>query len=158
MELWQQCILRLKGELTAAEFNTWILPLQARTDGESLRLFAPNKFVQDWARQHYETRLLELARHASNGAVNHIRFEVGGIERAAEHDAEAVNNTADMLRPAHGAGESSPVLILSLPSRPLLRESPISSLVRLPCKSDSGLGLLIIHYLFMAGSGSGRPT
>lgn len=76
--------MRLKGELTAAEFNTWILPLQARVEGDTIRLYAPNKFVQDWAKQHYEQRLLELARHASNSLVDRIRFEVGSIERSEE--------------------------------------------------------------------------
>jgi chromosomal replication initiator protein len=95
MDLWQQCILRLKGELTAAEFNTWILPLQARCEGEVLRLFAPNKFVQDWARQHYEERLLEFARHASSGAVNRIRFDVGGIDRTESTAAPPPVETVD---------------------------------------------------------------
>ncbi|MBV5274843.1 MAG: chromosomal replication initiator protein DnaA [Lamprocystis purpurea] len=95
MDLWQQCILRLKGELTAAEFNTWILPLQARCEGEVLRLFAPNKFVQDWVRQHYEERLVEFARHASSGAVSRIRFDVGGIDRAESTVAPPPVETVD---------------------------------------------------------------
>lgn len=82
MNPWQDCIQRLKAELTAAEFNTWILPLQARREGEVLRLLAPNKFVQDWARQHYEQRLLELCQHSSGGTISQLRFDVGGLDRA----------------------------------------------------------------------------
>jgi chromosomal replication initiator protein len=91
VDLWQQCVTRLKGELTAAEFNTWILPLQARVEGDSLRLFAPNKFVQDWAKQHYEERLVELAGHASAGRVERIRFEVGSIARTEEQRVGTVS-------------------------------------------------------------------
>jgi chromosomal replication initiator protein len=66
--------------LTSAEFNTWILPLQARVDEGRLRLFAPNRFVLDWTRQHYEDRLLELCRAFSEGTVGRLSFEVGGLE------------------------------------------------------------------------------
>jgi chromosomal replication initiator protein len=92
VDLWQQCVTRLKGDLTAAEINTWILPLQAMTDGEQLRLFAPNKFVLDWVREHYEDRLLEIARHLTGGAVNRLRFEVGGIERAGDERTKIPNS------------------------------------------------------------------
>jgi chromosomal replication initiator protein len=82
MDPWQECIQRLKAELTAAEFNTWILPLQALREGDTLRLLAPNKFVQDWARQHFEQRLLELCRHSSGGTISQLRFDVGGLDRS----------------------------------------------------------------------------
>lgn len=104
MDLWKVCVQRLKGELTAAEFNTWILPLQAQREGEVLRLLAPNKFVQDWIRQHYEKKLLDLCSVASNGGVSQLRFEVGGIDRpetergsgaACSSDAESGRLVAD---------------------------------------------------------------
>jgi chromosomal replication initiator protein len=78
--IWEQCVRQLKGELTSAEFNTWILPLQAKVDEGRLRLFAPNRFVLDWTRQHYEGRLLDLCRAYSDGAMGRISFEVGGLE------------------------------------------------------------------------------
>ncbi len=81
MDVWDQCVGHLNGELTAAEFNTWILPLQALREGPVLRLFAPNKFVQDWAREHYEGRILELCGALSGGDVSGISFEVGGLEK-----------------------------------------------------------------------------
>jgi chromosomal replication initiator protein len=100
MDPWLHCVQRLKGELTTAEFNTWILPLQAQREGSVLRLLAPNKFVRDWARQHYETRILELCRYGSNGAVEQLRFEVGGIDRSeAERERTIVG--------AGGAGAAS---------------------------------------------------
>ncbi len=71
---------QLKEELTAAEYNTWILPLQARVHEDQIRLFAPNRFVLDWARQNYEQRLLELCGRLSEGRILRIVFEVGGVE------------------------------------------------------------------------------
>jgi chromosomal replication initiator protein len=79
--LWEHCINQLKAELTSAEFNTWILPLQARVDGPLLRLLAPNRFVLDWTRKHYADRLLELCARHSQGEVSEIHFEVGEFAR-----------------------------------------------------------------------------
>ncbi|MGQ9659415.1 MAG: chromosomal replication initiator protein DnaA [Thermochromatium sp.] len=82
--LWEHCINQLKAELTSAEFNTWILPLQARVEGPVLWLLAPNRFVLDWARKHYTDRLIELCVRHSQGEVSEIRFEVGEFARGSE--------------------------------------------------------------------------
>jgi chromosomal replication initiator protein len=81
VDLWKQCVAALKGELTAAEFNTWILPLQAQVEGSTLRLLAPNKFVRDWGQQHYESRIGQICRRLGNGSIQSVSFEIGGIER-----------------------------------------------------------------------------
>jgi chromosomal replication initiator protein len=87
--------------LTSAEFNTWILPLQARVDEGRLRLFAPNRFVLDWTRQHYERRLLDLCRAFSDGAVGRLSFEVGGLESTSR--GTAAPSTAAVPVDADGA-------------------------------------------------------
>ncbi|NEX18772.1 chromosomal replication initiator protein DnaA [Thiorhodococcus mannitoliphagus] len=89
--LWDQCVRQLKGELTSAEFNTWILPLQARVHGTQLRLLAPNRFVLDWAQKHYEKRLLDLCAQYSDGAIAQVRFDVGEFDRdSGETTAQGV--------------------------------------------------------------------
>jgi chromosomal replication initiator protein len=92
--VWEQCVKQLKGELTSAEFNTWILPLQARADQDRLRLFAPNTFVLDWARQHYEGRLLDLCRFYSDGTIGKLSFEVGGLDSKGNDPAGQTGATA----------------------------------------------------------------
>jgi chromosomal replication initiator protein len=47
-------------------------------DNDRLRLFAPNRFVLDWTRQHYAGRLLDLCRTYSEVTIGQISFEVGG--------------------------------------------------------------------------------
>lgn len=94
MGVWQQCVERLKGDLTSAEFNTWILPLQARAENGRLRLLAPNRFVLDWTRQHYEGRLLDLCRHFSEGTIEQISFEVGDLDSVEER-----GSVAESVRP-----------------------------------------------------------
>ena len=46
--LWLQCVRALESELSEQQFNTWIRPLQAVEEGETVRLLAPNRFVVDW--------------------------------------------------------------------------------------------------------------
>jgi chromosomal replication initiator protein len=86
-DVWDQCVRHLRGELTSAELNTWILPLQARQDGSQLRLLAPNRFVLNWTQKHYEPLILRLCREYSEGAVTGIRFEVGEFGRSESADS-----------------------------------------------------------------------
>jgi chromosomal replication initiator protein len=76
-KLWTQCTSLLKQDLSESEFNTWIMPLQASEEGSRLRLFAPNRFVKDWVKQHYEQRILTLCVGVSEGRVEHVSFEIG---------------------------------------------------------------------------------
>ncbi len=53
--LWNRCLDRLEGEFSPQQFDTWIRPLHAIEDGNSLRLLAPNHFVRDWVNEHLLT-------------------------------------------------------------------------------------------------------
>lgn len=79
MPVWEQCVAFLKQDLTSAEYNTWILPLQVSEEIPSLKCFAPNRFVKDWVQQHYESRILEICTHLSGGRITQILFEIGSV-------------------------------------------------------------------------------
>ncbi|HEB97909.1 MAG TPA: chromosomal replication initiator protein DnaA [Thiotrichales bacterium] len=51
--LWKKCLDRLENEIPEQQFNIWIRPLHAETEGERLKLLAPNRFVLDWVQEHY---------------------------------------------------------------------------------------------------------
>ena len=51
--MWEQCISHLENELSEQQFNTWILPLQADLENNTLKLLAPNRFVMDWVRKNF---------------------------------------------------------------------------------------------------------
>jgi chromosomal replication initiator protein len=51
----------LERELPAQDFNTWIRPLHAVEDADTLRLLAPNRLVMDWVKQHQYSRIVELS-------------------------------------------------------------------------------------------------
>ncbi|GGO66806.1 chromosomal replication initiator protein DnaA [Bowmanella pacifica] len=60
MSLWEECLRRLQQELPTQQFSMWIRPLQAHYDNSTLTLFAPNRFVLDWVRDKYISRISEL--------------------------------------------------------------------------------------------------
>jgi chromosomal replication initiator protein len=73
--VWNRCARELRAELPEQEFNTWIRPLQAVYDGQTLKLLAPNRFVIDWLQQHHVVRILELV-----GSGTEVVLEVGSRE------------------------------------------------------------------------------
>lgn len=74
--IWDKCLDRLEGELTAQQFNTWIRPLQAIEEQGSLRLLAPNQFVRDWVNEHLGTHLDDVFKRVS-GIEGALTVQVG---------------------------------------------------------------------------------
>ena len=56
-QFWDACLKQFKDELSPQQFNTWIRPLQVRADASSLTLLAPNRFVQNWIRERFLSRI-----------------------------------------------------------------------------------------------------
>jgi chromosomal replication initiator protein len=87
-DLWEACAAALKQDLTGAEYSTWIMPLQARESDGAICLLAPNRFVKDWVKQHYEQRITRLCADISTGRVHQVRFEIGAVgDRSIEQRA-----------------------------------------------------------------------
>lgn len=76
-DVWQECLQRLKQEVTGAEYNTWLLPLQAVVDGTGLRLLAPNRFVLEWVREHYGERVCAICNLVSDGHISTVVVDIG---------------------------------------------------------------------------------
>ena len=85
-ELWHRCLSRLEDELPSQQFNMWIRPLQvvAASDGRSLTLFAPNRFVVDWVRDKYLELICELMGDLDSTGVPKIELEVGSSRSVTE--------------------------------------------------------------------------
>jgi len=99
VQVWDDCTHLLRQDLTSAEFNTWILPLQAREQGDCVRLYAPNRFVKDWVKQHYEQRIATLCAQVSGGRVHQVSFEIGsrgkvGTGKGQQKDAGEASDAA----------------------------------------------------------------
>jgi len=97
--LWNRCVEYLESELTDQEFNTWIRPLQADEEGAEVRLFAPNKFVLDWVKSHYQEQITLLLRQISEGKISQVTLGIGGSRRRSEPESVPAREKKPRLRP-----------------------------------------------------------
>lgn len=58
--LWAQSLKILEDDLNDQQFHTWILPLRAIEERDTIRLIAPSTFILDWVNK----RLMENVRQA----------------------------------------------------------------------------------------------
>ncbi|MBK68443.1 MAG: chromosomal replication initiation protein DnaA, partial [Legionellales bacterium] len=85
---WKHCLEQLEGELSTQQFDTWIRPLHVIEKNGSVRLLAPNRFVQDWISERYLSRIQELLSnsHPSKEKVL-VSLDVGSRKPKTENEA-----------------------------------------------------------------------
>jgi chromosomal replication initiator protein len=105
--IWRACIDRLEQRLTQQQFSTWIRPLQSREDGDTLSLFAPNRFVLDWVRNHYLGMIEELVADVAGRQPPQVRLEIGSTDSGESRKATARPEPAAAPRGGRQPGERS---------------------------------------------------
>lgn len=77
-ELWERCQDELRKSLSEQQYHTWIKPLAATLDSDTLTLVAPNRFVLEWVRDKFLRGIEDLAARLTDGglAVNLLLAEV----------------------------------------------------------------------------------
>jgi len=98
---WQKCVERLQSELPSQQFNTWIKPIRVTGRGNTLHLLAPNRFVQDWVREHFLNRIEELISELHPGAESAVSIEIADPLRVQSFESTPVNPAP---QPPPGAG------------------------------------------------------
>ena len=83
--VWKRCLTELERELSEQQLNTWIRPLQAELDEGVLRLYAPNRFVLDWVREHFLMRIEAVA--TGQPEADEVALEVGSQPLRAQPPA-----------------------------------------------------------------------
>ena len=106
--LWEKCLSHLEGELSVQQLNTWLRPLQAIETDNTLRLLAPNTYVQAWVQEQLEHTINDLLGNLSQGKVNRIQIEVG--THSLEETTEPEKTTAKAPRPNSNASKAEPAL------------------------------------------------
>lgn len=96
--IWQECIDCLKAELPAQQFNTWIRPLHVELDSSVLRVFAPNRFILDWVKGKFLSRIEEIVAESGEETVE-IQLEVFSGD-AAERVAAVQQAIPASVKPA----------------------------------------------------------
>ena len=91
LSVWQQCLGALETEFTPQQFNTWLRPLQAEVvnEGTTLILLAPNRFVVDWVKKYFYSRIQELVIQFSADAIKSVSIEIGSKVNEVTADVTA---------------------------------------------------------------------
>lgn len=93
--VWQKCLSLLQDEYSAQQFNTWLRPLQAHTDDQRFVLLAPNRFVVDWVKKHFFSRIEELINQFCGEEIKSVSIEIGSkaIEPSAASSTVVASNS-----------------------------------------------------------------
>ncbi|MDG6895668.1 chromosomal replication initiation protein DnaA [Volucribacter amazonae] len=75
--LWQDCLSQLQDQVSSTDFSTWLRPLQADVSGNTLILYASNRFVRDWVQNHYLAKITEIIQFLSQNAEFNVRLQEG---------------------------------------------------------------------------------
>ena len=84
MSPWQICRRKLQSQLSANEYDSWIKPLQARQLGDTLTLYAANRYVHDEVRRCYLKAIeAALAEGRASHRIDAVEVTVGEPEPSA---------------------------------------------------------------------------
>ena len=127
-KFWSTCLSRFEQELSTQQFNTWIKPLQMEVRDDALRILAPNKFVQQWVKERFLSKIETIAaellpentqielsisnqsptKKIANGISKQITVSTGSVNSAptvaAKVAAKANTNTSRATPNERGSG------------------------------------------------------
>ncbi|MCX8518552.1 MAG: chromosomal replication initiator protein DnaA, partial [Methylophilaceae bacterium] len=82
--VWSACLDRLEQELPSSQFNTWIMPLNAEINGDTLRLSVSDRFAMQWIKERWFTKIESLCKEHSTLT----RVELVLVETASTNKQE----------------------------------------------------------------------
>ena len=107
--IWQQCLACLQDELPSQQFNTWIRPLNVNENGRVIQLVAPNRFVQDWVRDKYFSRIRELVANYATDATQDVELVVGSSALSSQSQSSGSATAASPAAPVFNSTVARPV-------------------------------------------------
>lgn len=96
---WPACMDRLKGELSAQQFNTWIFPLGTVVSKERVTLLAPNLFILQFIKERFWRRIEELAEELLEEGVL-LELKVGKLDNELPPSSPKPKKTVAYLKPS----------------------------------------------------------
>ncbi len=70
MELWNKCSEKLENTLSQEDFNTWIRPLKASQEKNTLELVAPNDFILNYIEKNFAKEIKTVVKSNSKKNIN----------------------------------------------------------------------------------------
>ena len=67
--IWNKCLDKLSETLTEKEIRLWIAPLKVKTDGDALKLYAPNKFMKEEIEKNFLSEISHVVNQLTDNAL-----------------------------------------------------------------------------------------
>ncbi|MGB0711925.1 MAG: chromosomal replication initiator protein DnaA [Gammaproteobacteria bacterium] len=148
--LWQHCLGRLETTLSEQQLNMWIRPLQAELVGNTLHLFAPNRFVLDWVAKHFLETINTIAHEIDGGDVlESIALDIGSTRKTTVQTAAKKAPVATSNPPRLAAGANVDTGMESQPNRTGV--GPVSPEPELIVSGAEGLNEAFTFDVFVEG-------
>lgn len=105
--IWRQCLEQLQEEFPPTEFNMWIRPLQAELSENKLYLYAPNRFVLDWVKNKYLSRISHLLHQLFANEAPMLHLAIGAkmaarpiVKKTSQETEESSTNQNKHVLPS----------------------------------------------------------
>ncbi|EUJ09217.1 chromosomal replication initiator protein DnaA [Methylophilaceae bacterium 11] len=96
---WSTCLLRFEKELSPQQFNTWIKPLKVDVQPDAIRLLAPNRFVQQWIKDKFYSKIQTLAEELLPDNI-HIELDVHNGDQTPTKPIKSASKTTHSDAPS----------------------------------------------------------
>ncbi|GIR42418.1 MAG: chromosomal replication initiator protein DnaA [Ectothiorhodospiraceae bacterium] len=67
--IWNKCLNKLSETLTEKEMRLWIAPLKVKTDGDALKLYAPNKFMKEEIEKNFLSKISDVVNQLTDNTL-----------------------------------------------------------------------------------------
>jgi chromosomal replication initiator protein len=129
--MWHRCAELLEGEVAAQQFNTWIRPLFAEEAGDTLTLYAPNRFIRDWVSDRFLRRINELVNEIDHRRIN-VVLDVGSKKSSTANPA--ISSPAMLpdtsASQSHASSSSSVAQAIKSSVNPLTRNPDVGGAIK----------------------------
>ncbi|WP_392566028.1 chromosomal replication initiator protein DnaA [Utexia brackfieldae] len=112
VSVWKECLEQLQESLPSTEFNMWIRPLQAELNDNKLSLYAPNRFVLDWVKNKYLSRISQLLAQLFGPEAPSLHLAVGtkvARNSPASANSPAASNAPQQVLPSWKSNQTAQV-------------------------------------------------
>lgn len=149
-DIWQRCCSSLQDELPSQQYSTWIRPLHIELDDAgNLCLSAPNRFIRDWVKDKYLSRIEQLLNTYSNGRFRDVSLAIINHNNPAPSSTISADNhkrTEELKLPS--AFTQMPLQNIDIPATAIDNHKALSNPELLPIESINHKSNLVDVYNF----------
>ena len=95
-QIWHQCLDILRAEVPAEDVNSWLMPLHSIEQDNTLKLLAPNRYVQNYVKSNL---ILDIERALASigSSINQVQCEIGSYALNGASETTEKESSLDNL-------------------------------------------------------------